>query len=151
MTDKAQRQYPEWKWELYHSDTFFPDCPLLQKDTWNFNCSLWRKYFSPKISYFPIPVSLISVCLSWYKEIWTLGSAQDRGALVFFVGDRFHFLSLTLLFVEMPWNMDSVISKKFQWCIWGQLWVQFSGQLWVPSSSSCRYHLVIFSYMHINS
>lgn len=121
MTDKAQRKYPEWKWKTYHSDTFFPDCCLLQKETWNYNFCLWRNFFIYKINYIPISVSsLISFCLSGHKEIRTLGSAQYRGASVFSVGDRFHSLCLLFLIVEVPWNMKSIISKKIQWCVWGQ-------------------------------
>lgn len=120
VTDKAERKYPEWKWETYCFDAFFPDYCLLQKETWNFNFCLWRNYFSSKISYLLISVSsLISFCLSWHKEIGSTGSAQDRGASVFSAGDMFHSVLLSLI-VDVPWNMKSIISVKFQWCIWGQ-------------------------------
>lgn len=47
------------------------------------------------------------------QEVRTLGSAQDRGASMFSVGDRFHSVLLFLI-VTVLWNMKSIISKKFQ-------------------------------------
>lgn len=144
MTDKTQRKYPEWKWEIYPSDTFFPDCRLLQKETWNFNFCLWRNYFSSKINYLPISVSsLISFCLSWHKDIRTPGSAQDGGTSVFSVGLKFHSHCLSLPDCESAMEHEVNNFKEISGtCL--------RPKLWVPSSASCRYHLVIFSCMHIN-
>lgn len=93
--------------------------------------------------YFPISVSLILFCLSWHKEIRTLGSAQYRGASVFSVEDKFHSLCLTLSdcgsAMEHEVNNFKEISMM---CL--------RPKLRVSSSTSYRYHLVIFSYMHIN-
>lgn len=144
MTDKAQRKYPEWKWKTYHSDTFFPDCCLLQKETWNYNFCLWRNFFIYKINYIPISVSsLISFCLSGHKEIRTVGSAQYRGASVFSVGDRFHSLCLTLpdCGSAMEHEVDN-FKENSMMCL--------RSKCRVPSSALFRYNLVIFSCMHIN-
>lgn len=129
-----------WGWNLFLQSSYNKDWQSSKKISWekteeytplipSFQAAT---FFTSKISYLTISVSsLTSPCPSWHVEITTPGSAQDMGTAEFSVGDKLHFVLLSLsysswscfIFGEGGLNCHGTWNQWFQKCQW-QLWDQ---------------------------